>query len=484
MAKQIESVYYFNYTRKIGWYDSFQNFDAYELLYVGLALSTPEIRVDASPTKYKITNTRSSEIKEYVNTFLPQLTLLEKETAESKTEYILICYENEDREYFEYNADFCSIFQNIKDHARIEIVEPQFQKGTPLNSMALQTEDKQARSVPVYTPSQQTRPVQPKVKKYGMKWYNFYVRIRPWIAIIITFFTLLSTLTDAIPLLFEEVNKKTLTILLVVVAFSFVEMVLQFRVFIASSVERNKLLKYIKDLLFFEVISMGYYVLFDESFKGMKGLEGFLLLMASFAIGHFIWYRPNLKYFEKRLNVSTPTIQPVSKPMPSNTASKPISTPVPQTKPYIAPNSSKTVNPVSFNESPNLSQYSHKSFDEKRIHRTLNGDYVRSKSEVIIANMLFEAGIKYEYEKELDLGKDGIRIPDFTIELPEKGFRYFWEHCGMLGDYAYQRRWEQKKDLYRKHNIIEGQNLIVSQDLPNGGIDSAEIKRLIDTYLR
>lgn len=484
MSRQIESVYHFDYTRKIGYYNSFRNFDSYELLYIGLALSTPEIRVNASPTKYKITHTRSSEIKEYVNTFLLKLTRLEKETAESKPEYIMICYEDEVKEYFEYNADFCSIFQNIKEYARTEIVEETFPKGVPLNSMALQKEDIQKQSILPYSPPQQSKPVQPKAKKYGMKWYNFYVKIRPWIAIVITFFSLLSTLTDAIPHLFEEVNKKTLTILLVVVAFSFTEIVLQFRVFIASSIERNKLLKYIKDLLFFEVVSMGYYVIFDETFKNVKGLESFLLLMVAFVIGHFVWYKPNLKYFEKRLGVSAPVIQSAPKAMSSNSESKQVYKPASQTTQNIVVNSPKQAKPVPFVESSNLSQYSHKSFDEKRIHRTLNGDYVRSKSEVIIANMLFEAGIKYEYEKELDLGKDGVRIPDFTIELPEKGFRFFWEHCGMLSDYAYQRRWEQKKELYRKHNIIEGQNLIVSQDLPNGGIDSAEIKRLIDTYLR
>lgn len=109
---------------------------------------------------------------------------------------------------------------------------------------------------------------------------------------------------------------------------------------------------------------------------------------------------------------------------------------------------------------------------------------VRSKSEVIIANMLFEAGIEYEYEKELDLGKDGIRIPDFTIEDAENGSCFYWEHCGMLGDAAYEKHWQAKKVLYAKHDIIEGKNLIVSKDSRNGGIDSAEIKSLIDKYLR
>ena len=55
-------------------------------------------------------------------------------------------------------------------------------------------------------------------------------------------------------------------------------------------------------------------------------------------------------------------------------------------------------------EQPDIVEYKKKYYEQALIHRTLKGELVRSKSEVIIANMLFEAGIDYEYEKELDLG--------------------------------------------------------------------------------
>lgn len=113
---------------------------------------------------------------------------------------------------------------------------------------------------------------------------------------------------------------------------------------------------------------------------------------------------------------------------------------------------------------------------------TLKGDLVRSESEVIIANMLYDAGLReyYKYEKELDLGEDGKYIPDFTIEDPESGIKYYWEHCGMLGDYGYSKRWEEKKKVYAKHGIVEGDNLIVTKDSLNGAINSAEIKKIVD----
>lgn len=134
-------------------------------------------------------------------------------------------------------------------------------------------------------------------------------------------------------------------------------------------------------------------------------------------------------------------------------------------------------------KAPDIVEYEKKYYEQSLIHRTLKGELVRSKSEVIIANMLYEAGIEYEYEKELDLGEDGIRIPDFTIEDVESGICFYWEHCGMLGDAAYNKHWQEKQELYRKHDIVEGENLIVSKDSLNGGIDSAEIMRLIKTYL-
>lgn len=128
---------------------------------------------------------------------------------------------------------------------------------------------------------------------------------------------------------------------------------------------------------------------------------------------------------------------------------------------------------------PDIVEFRSKYYEQALIHRTLKGDLVRSKSEVIIANMLYEVGIDYEYEKELDLGEDGVRIPDFTIEDAESGKCFYWEHCGMLGNAGYSKHWEDKKALYFKHGIIEGENLIVSRDSLNGGIDSAEIMRLI-----
>lgn len=111
---------------------------------------------------------------------------------------------------------------------------------------------------------------------------------------------------------------------------------------------------------------------------------------------------------------------------------------------------------------------------------------VRSKSEVIIANALAARGVDYAYERPLTLGSV-TKYPDFTIEDMESGQTIYWEHCGMLHVPSYRRRWEEKLEWYRTHDIrghedgggAEG-TLIVTRDEANGSIDSAEIAKLIE----
>lgn len=124
-------------------------------------------------------------------------------------------------------------------------------------------------------------------------------------------------------------------------------------------------------------------------------------------------------------------------------------------------------------------------YEQNLIHRTLRGEMVRSKSELIIADRLQAHGIEYVYEQSLTLGGQ-TRYPDFTIDDAESGQKYYWEHCGLLGDPEYVKRWERKQAWYRNNGILplaegSGPNgtLIVTQDNENGGISSQEIQELI-----
>ena len=116
---------------------------------------------------------------------------------------------------------------------------------------------------------------------------------------------------------------------------------------------------------------------------------------------------------------------------------------------------------------------------EGLIHKTLKPNLiVRSKSEVIIANQLYERGIKFDYEKLKE--ENGRRcIPDFTFE-DASGDTIIWEHLGMLNNPAYKESWEKKLAFYNSIGFTEGVNLFTTVDHENGSIDSTEIADVID----
>lgn len=120
------------------------------------------------------------------------------------------------------------------------------------------------------------------------------------------------------------------------------------------------------------------------------------------------------------------------------------------------------------------------------IHMTRKGIAVRSKSEVIIADLLYSKGIDFEYERPLDLDGDR-KLPDFTIADSDTGETFYWEHLGMLQRPSYRRKWEAKQAWYTAHGILDeaaggGENgtLITTRDGDDGSISSAAIEELID----
>ena len=81
--------------------------------------------------------------------------------------------------------------------------------------------------------------------------------------------------------------------------------------------------------------------------------------------------------------------------------------------------------------------------------KTRRGEWVLSKSEKIIADVLFEQHVDYEYEKELSAPDGTRRVPDFTIRC--SGDEWYWEHWGMMDDPSYFEDRRSKLEWYRKH---------------------------------
>jgi hypothetical protein len=96
-------------------------------------------------------------------------------------------------------------------------------------------------------------------------------------------------------------------------------------------------------------------------------------------------------------------------------------------------------------------------------NKTLKGEYVKSKSEVIIADRLTYYGVPYVYE--VTTAKDAFEEmgrPDFLILNKRTGKEYFWEHLGRMGDPQYAARNQVKMEQFARQGILPGKNLIVS----------------------
>ena len=116
-------------------------------------------------------------------------------------------------------------------------------------------------------------------------------------------------------------------------------------------------------------------------------------------------------------------------------------------------------------------------FAEHLIHRTEKGHLVRSKSELVIANMLFQLGIPYEYERVLDGTTAAGRLrPDFSFVTAD-GDLLVWEHLGMLSRPDYKRGWEWKRAWYERNGFAEGKTLFTSSEEDGKGLDSVELKK-------
>jgi ATP-dependent exoDNAse (exonuclease V) alpha subunit len=125
--------------------------------------------------------------------------------------------------------------------------------------------------------------------------------------------------------------------------------------------------------------------------------------------------------------------------------------------------------------------------EERLIHRTLRGEMVSSKNELAIANILYafeRAGrLNYQIEPLLPFGDGRGRWADFLIEA--RGNSWYWEHCGMMADEQYRKRWHRKKMLYAANGYHERSasnpsgRLIITEDGPGRGLDSQVIEALI-----
>ena len=102
-------------------------------------------------------------------------------------------------------------------------------------------------------------------------------------------------------------------------------------------------------------------------------------------------------------------------------------------------------------------------FRENMIHKTKSGKMVRSKSEVLIADSLYDAKLEFKSEAALGLINRTV-YPDFEILHPKTHKLIWWEHLGLVSDQEYVCENIEKIIEYGRAGIIPGKNLIITYE--------------------
>ena len=123
------------------------------------------------------------------------------------------------------------------------------------------------------------------------------------------------------------------------------------------------------------------------------------------------------------------------------------------------------------------------SFEDPSEFYTASGIRVRSKAEVMIADMLDHYGIPYKYEHPLVLVGLGNVHPDFICLNVAKRKEMVWEHFGMMDNIAYSN-WNVKKIQYYEYNgYCAGENMIMTFETSQVPLSSNIIRTKIEEYL-
>ena len=111
-------------------------------------------------------------------------------------------------------------------------------------------------------------------------------------------------------------------------------------------------------------------------------------------------------------------------------------------------------------------------------YETEQGELVRSKSEMIIANLLYQHRdtILYKYERPLPIVNKGKRIiihPDFTI----------LEHAGMMDGSTYANDFVWKVNTYMKNDLLPGRDVLFTYESQMYPLELKVLKKTIDILL-
>ncbi len=134
----------------------------------------------------------------------------------------------------------------------------------------------------------------------------------------------------------------------------------------------------------------------------------------------------------------------------------------------------------------NIEEYESNPFHPENLRfETQQGEMVRSKSEVIISNILYsyKTHILYKYERPLRVEKEGnakIIYPDFTILNINTGKITYWEHAGRIDDSYYANEFVKKINTYVSNDLLPGRDVLVTYETMSNPLDVSVVKRMVE----
>ncbi|MBO7583467.1 MAG: hypothetical protein J6T20_06725 [Treponema sp.] len=128
-------------------------------------------------------------------------------------------------------------------------------------------------------------------------------------------------------------------------------------------------------------------------------------------------------------------------------------------------------------------EYEHKKEIPEGNLVSLKKEPMRSKSEVIIANLLKEKNIPYHYEYPVHIKNGATLYVDFLCLNTKTRQEFYWEHCGRMDDPEYTINMTQRIKEYSRTGIIPGKNLILTMETGKIPLDTHHIECMINTFL-
>lgn len=128
--------------------------------------------------------------------------------------------------------------------------------------------------------------------------------------------------------------------------------------------------------------------------------------------------------------------------------------------------------------------YEKKGFEENApVFYTANGERVRSKSEIMIADALSRCKIPYRYEYPIHIAGLGTVHPDFICLNVRKRKEYVWEHYGKMSDPNYADSAVNRMEKYSLSGYNPGKNSIVTFETDSHPLSTRIIECIIKKFL-